>query len=402
MKKRILFVDDDPLLLELYTVAMEKEAHRWEIIRTERGASALEILATKDFDVVVSDMRMPGMDGTELMREVRRLYPRTSRIIISGIADQEEISRSLESTHQFLAKPIKLRELSATLSRIGNLDAFLLDEKLKSLVGQLDSLPSFPSIYLQIIRELNTDDPSIEAIAGIAIQDPALTVKMLQVANSAAFGLAHQVSNPFEAIQFIGLNAVRSIALSAHVFKNFEHTDFKNFSAHQLWEDALRCAQITRLIMRLEKVDEGETEDACTAAMLRNVGKLMLAKSLPQEFGQSLELAAGQDFTLAEAEQKILGAAHTGVAAYLFGLWGLPAPMVEAVAFHLQPAESEMQSVGPLAVVHVAHVFAAELWPDKTSGRPAALDENYLNAIGLNGHVKKWRSETKRMFAKNG
>ncbi len=401
MKKHILFVDDDPLLREFYAVMMDQESDRWEIALAENGSQALEILAAGNFDVVVSDMRMPKMDGVELMREVRRRSPQISRIIISGLGDQEEIAKSLETTHQFIAKPVKPKELFDTLSRIGKMDAFLLDEKLKALVGRLDSLPSFPSIYLQIIRELNTEDPSIETIADIAIQDPALTAKMLQVANSAAFGLAHKVSSPFDAVHFIGLNAVRSIALSAHVFRDFERADIKRFSAQQLWNDALRCAQITRLIMRLEKIDENETEDACTAAMLRNVGKLMLAKNLPQEFQQTLVLATEQNLSLPEAGQKILGATHAGVAAYLFGLWGLATPMVEAVAFHLQPAESETRSFSPLAAVHVAHVFAGELWPDKTSGKPAELDQDYLAAVGVNGQLERWRTEIKKMLAKN-
>jgi HD-like signal output (HDOD) protein/ActR/RegA family two-component response regulator len=401
MKKHILFVDDDPLLREFYAVMMDKEASRWTIALAENGAWALAILAGKKFDVVVSDLRMPEMDGIELMREVRQRSPQTSRIIISGLGDQEQIAKGLETTHQFLAKPVKPKELFATLSRIGKLDAFLLDEKLKALVGRLDSLPSFPSIYLQIIRELNTDDPSIADIADIAIQDPALTAKMLQVANSAAFGLAHKVSNPFEAVQFIGLNAVRSIALSAHVFRDFESAAIKRFSAQQLWDDALRCAQITRQIMRLEKIDEQETEDACTAAMLRNAGKLMLAKNLPQEFQQTFILASEQNLPLPEAERKILGATHAGVAAYLFGLWGLAAPMVEAVAFHLQPSESETRTFSPLTAVHVAHVFANELWPDKISGKPVELDQDYLAAIGISNRIDRWRNEVEKLFNKN-
>jgi hypothetical protein len=127
----------------------------------------------------------------------------------------------------------------------------------------------------------------------------------------------------------------------------------------------------------------------------------MLAKNLPQEFQQALTLATEQNLPLPEAGQKILGATHAGVAAYLFGLWGLAAPMVEAVAFHLQPAESETRSFSPLAAVHVAHVFAGELWPDKISGKPAELDQDYLAAVGVNGQLERWRTEIEKMLAKN-
>ena len=162
---------------------------------------------------------------------------------------------------------------------------------------------------------------------------------MLQVANSAAFGLAQKVSNPFEAVQFLGFAAVRSIALSAHVFSNYERVPVKGFSVRKLWDDALRCSRVARVIMQMERTDESETEDACAAAMLRNAGKLMLAQNFPEQYQQAGGLAAERRITLQDAEQNIFGATHTAVAAYLFGLWGLSAPMIEAVAFHLEPGK---------------------------------------------------------------
>jgi HD-like signal output (HDOD) protein len=399
MKKSILFVDDDPLLLEVYPFMLEEVADQWEIDVAVGGAQALARLAGKKFDVVISDLRMPNMNGLQLMNEVRRLHPETSRIIISGLGDQEEIARSLETTHQFLSKPVRAKDLVATLSRIGKLDTLLLDEKLKALAGRLSSLPSFPSIYLQITQELGTEEPSIEAIADLTLQDPALTAKMLQVANSAAFGLPDKVSNPFDAVQFLGLNAVRSIALSAHVFRDFEQLELKTFSVHQVWTDSLRCARITRQIMRLKRVDENATEDACTAAMLRNVGKLMLAKNLPEEFEKMMALVGQENISQAEAGKRIFGASHTSVAAYLFSLWGLAAPMVEAVALHQQPGESETRSFSPLTAVHVAHVFSAELDADLPPGTHAELDQVYLKAVGVASEIEAWRREVKAMLA---
>ena len=378
---------------------LDEVADLWDIDVAEGGAKALERLSGKKYDVVVSDMRMPNMNGIQLMNEVRRLHPETSRIIISGLGDQEEIARSLETTHQFLSKPVRSKDLVATLSRIGKLDTLLLDEKLKALAGRLSSLPSFPSIYLQITKELSTEEPSIEAIADLTLQDPALTAKMLQVANSAAFGLPDKVSNPFDAVQFLGLNAVRSIALSAHVFRNFEQLELKTFSANQVWTESLLCARITRQIMRLKRVDENATEDACTAAMLRNVGKLMLAKNLPEEFEKMMALVVQENISQAEAGKTIFGASHTSVAAYLFSLWGLASPMVEAVALHQKPGESETRSFSPLTAVHVAHVFSAELVSDPTPGTHAELDLGYLKAVGVDSEIEEWRREVKEMLA---
>jgi HD-like signal output (HDOD) protein/ActR/RegA family two-component response regulator len=401
MKKRILFVDDDPLLLSVYDAMLDGEP-RWQCITATNGETALKTLAQAPFDVVVSDMRMPGMDGIELMTAVCRRHPHISRIIISGSGDQEEIARGLETTHQFLTKPVKLGELLATLERIGQLDAYLQDAKLRALAGKLDTLPSFPSAFMQIMTEINSEEPSVEAVADIVIKDPALTAKMLQVANSAAFGLAQKVNNPFEAVQFLGMATVRSLALSAHVFSSFEGAGLHGFSAQKLWDDALLCAQITRTIMQTEKAAETDIQDACTAALLRNTGQLMLAVNFPKEFQQAIERADQLMVPLPTAEQEIFGATHSGIAAYLFGLWGLSAPMVEAVAFHLEPARSSVGAFSPLAAVHVAHVLSQELSGEKVHGQPAQINHAFLAGIGAGQRLDVWRSKFKNLSAPQG
>jgi HD-like signal output (HDOD) protein/ActR/RegA family two-component response regulator len=396
MKKRVVFVDDDPMQLSLYALLLEDYASTWDVVLAEGGAQALEILGQGPADVVVSDMHMPGMDGVQLMAEICRRHPQVSRLILSGIGDQEEIARCLENTHQFLAKPVNSSDLIATLGCIRQLDAYLLDEKLKALVGQLDALPSFPSVYLKILRELNSEEPSVEVIAQIVLEDPALTAKVLQVANSAAFGLAQKVSSPFEAVQFLGLTAIRSIALSSHVFSNFEIHPIRGFSVRGLWEDALECARITRVIMRMQRMDESPTEDACTAAMLRNAGRLMLARNLPDQYQEVVTQAVRRQVPLADAELDILGGTSSGVAAYLFGLWGLSAPMVEAVAFHLEPGRSGGKVFCPLTAVHVADIFAAQFSSGKIPGKPPEFDLPYLESVGVQDRLTVWRAEVGR------
>ncbi len=399
MKKRILFVDDDPLLLNLYGMMLEGETDSWQITTASSGRQALEILNQHPFDVAVSDMSMPGMNGVELMTEICRRYPQVSRIIISGIGDQEEIARCLKTTHQFLAKPIRQSELRATLASIRQLDNYLQDEKLKALVGSLDTLPSFPAIYLQVLKAVRADEPSIGTIADIVVQDPALTAKILQVTNSAAFGLAQKVSSAFDAVQFLGLSAIRSIVLSSQVFSDLERAPACGLSVMALWEDALRCARIARHIMQLEGADEYSTEDASAAAMLRHAGKLILASNLPKLCQQVGTIAARKNLTLAAAELEVFGATTAGVAAYLLGLWGLSAPMIEAVAFHLKPEASGTTAFSPLTAVHVANVLAMQFFPGLLPGKAVEFDFEYLSAVGKERRLPAWRSEIERILA---
>jgi HD-like signal output (HDOD) protein len=396
MKKRILFVEDNPVLLQMYATMLEDERDHWEVLTTNDGPQALQMMALAPFDVVVSDILVPGMDGTDFINTVRTRYPSSSRIILSSVNDQETVARCLNMIHQFLAKPFDVNMFKATLARICGLDAYLKDEKLKALVGQLGTLPSFPSLYLEIMEELGSPDYSIESIAAIIAKDPAMTAKMLQIVNSAAVGLARKVSSPFEAVEFLGGNTVRSLVLSAHIFSCFERTNLKGFSINQLWSHAMGSGMLAYMIMRLERAATADAEDAYTAGVLHDVGKLMLANSLPEQFQRALALAAERKVSLHEAELEVFGATHAGAAAYLLGLWGLPTAIVEAVAFHHTPRRSDTRTFGPLTAVHVADVLDHEL-KSETSEQPAQLDADYLAAIGVQYRLGTWRTEAEKL-----
>ena len=388
--KRILFVDDDPALARVYALVLQNEKDRWEVRSTTSAKQALEMMKASPFDVVVSDLRMPEMDGAQLVVEIRKQYPRTSRVILSGIRDQEEVARCLGATHQFIPKPVNLETLRDTLTRICGLDQFLTDEKLRALVGQFETLPSFPALYIEVVRELAGADPSISRIAEIVGRDPAMTAKMLHIVNSAAFGLARKISGPFEAIQHLGTGTVRSLVLSVHVFSCFEQK-VKGFSIDEFETHALRSAMLARHIVESLGGDPAVGEEAYIAGMLHDVGRLMLASSLPEKYQQSVALAVASQMTLNAAETEIFGATHASVGAYLLGLWGLPATIVEAVAFHHTPGHSDVRTFGPLTAVHIADAVENEELKARRPMPSPGLDAGYLNALKLQDRLEAWR-----------
>ena len=117
------------------------------------------------------------------------------------------------------------------------------------------------------------------------------------MANSAAFGLPEPVTDPAEAVQLLGMTTVRSLALSAQVYSNFAPGRLKSFPDDALWSHLMKCADLARTILRREGVEFSESEDAYTAGMLHDIGKLMLADSLPEEFGKALALAEAEQIT---------------------------------------------------------------------------------------------------------
>jgi HD-like signal output (HDOD) protein/CheY-like chemotaxis protein len=382
--KRILFVEDNKVLLQLYGLLFAGENGQWEAVMAADGQAAMELLRQSSFDVVASDIQMPGMSGIELLAEVRRLHPQTSRIIISGLSNQAEAADALNSTHLFIPKPLDSKKLRAALARICSLDAYLQDDRLRSLAGRMRVLPSFPLIYLEITREIESPNSSIQNIAQIVAKDPGIIAKILQVANSAAIGLPEKVHDPVEAVQQLGMATVRSLALSAQVFSSFKPGRLKHFSAVGLWSHLMKCGDLARALMHRERAGFAEAEDAFTAGLLHDLGQLMLADSLPDELEKSLVLAAQEKIPLHEAELEIFGATHTALGAYLFGLWGLPAPIVEAVAFHHTPQKSDLKQFSALTAVHVANALADESEADN-------LNLDYLAQIKVADRLTDWR-----------
>ncbi len=398
MKRRILFVEPDRALLDVYVRLLAGEAERWEVFTAACATDALERMARTELDVVVTDLDLPGMGGAAWMEQVRIRCANASRIIVSEISNQVEVARCLNATHQFLPKPFEVGALKYALSRVGELETYLQSPKLKALVSQFGPLPSLPSLYVQIVQELASEDPSIEHIAGIIGQDPSMTARILQIVNSAAIGLARRIGNPFEAVQYLGFGTVRSLVLAAEIFSSFAgRPGLKGFPINELWSHAAGCAMLARTIMRLEHSAITDVEDAAIAGMLHDMGKLILADSLPDRFQQARALASERGLPLFAAEQEVFGATHAGVGAYLFGLWGLPAPIVEAVAFHHAPASNNLRAFSPLTAVHAANALEHELSNPAEPARPVEVDAAYLASLGLEHRVKAWRIEAMRL-----
>jgi HD-like signal output (HDOD) protein len=332
------------------------------------------------------------MNGAQLLTEVLQSYPRTARIILSGYAEQESVAKCVGAAHQFLLKPCDVMTLRTTLTRVLALDVFLNNERLKGLVAQMGSLPSVPSLYFRIIRELQSPDASIERIGEIVSQDPAMTAKLLQLVNSAFFGISRKISNPTEAVQFLGVNTVRSLALSIHAFSCFEKSKLGGFSFERVWNHCLTVGMFAKKITQAESSDRAMVDEAFIAGLLHDVGKLMLAANMAEQYQEAMAVAEARKLSLTEAEQLVFGATHADVGAYLLGLWGLPVPIVEAVALHHRPVRQCENGFSPLAAVHAANVFEHEFAGDLPQTVPAGLNMSYIASIGLADHAEDWRA----------
>jgi len=392
MKKRVLFVDDEPNVLDGLRRMLRPMRNEWEMFFAQGGEKALATLAQKQFDVVVTDMRMPGMDGAMLLKEVMQKYPRVVRIVLSGHSSEVASLRSARVAHQFLAKPCDAEKLKQTINRAFALCSLITDETLAQTVSRLNSVPSMPTLYTKIMEELNYPDASIMRVGEIVAEDPGMTTKILQLVNSAFFGLGRQISDPAQAASLLGTEVIKSLVLSLDVFSQFEGTSVAGLTPESVQKHCTETAAIAKQIALAEKAPKEIVETAFMAGFLHDIGKLILVANMPEQYREVMVRMGEQGVALCDAERTILGATHAEVGAYLLSLWGLPDPIVEATAFHHHPSKSFSDSFAALTAVHVANVLVHRRHSGEQTAIIEELDLDYLTQLGLVDRIEVWQA----------
>lgn len=387
--RKILFVDDEQNILDGLRRSFRSMRDEWEMRFANSGQDALSILENEECDIIVSDMRMPGMDGIELLSRVKEKYPTVIRFILSGFSDKQMILRSVPLAHQYLSKPCDAQTLKSTIDHTLQLQNLFKDEKLKDLVSLLESIPTLPTLYNELQKELLNPDSTIENISRIIEKDVGMTAKILQLINSAFFGLKREITTTEEAVNYLGLDIIRSLVLSIEVFEKYKHSTNKWFNMERLMNHSLTCANYAKIIAKDVKMEKVLIGNSFMGGILHDIGKLLLVANLPKEYEQVAELVSNKNARFFEAERLAFGASHARIGAYLLGLWGFPNNILEAVAFHHDPNTSARHSVSPLLAVHVANGLCHKFDGD-VEDEASIIDEAYLKELGLTGKVERW------------
>jgi HD-like signal output (HDOD) protein/CheY-like chemotaxis protein len=389
--KRLLFVDDDPNILQGLRRQMRGMAKEWQMVFAENGPAALESMEAAPADVIISDMKMPGMDGGQLLSEVMKRWPDTVRLVLSGQSDREAILQLVGPAHQYLSKPCNPEELRAAITRALSLRGLLGSDQLKHLASRVRCLPSLPALHLELTEELRREEPSIEHAGEIIARDIGMTTKILQLVNSAFFGLPHPVSDAKQAASYLGLVHLRALVLSLEVFSQFDQESIRQFSIEDLAQHCRATGLRARRIAELENCDHNVEDQYFLAGLLHDVGELILAAGLPEQYTRVLEKAAQTHEPVWVHEHAEFGATHAEVGAYLLGLWGLPNPVVEAVALHHKPSASSARGFSPVIAVHVADALTPERTGLRRGKADNQLDMICLRSLGLEDRLPEWQ-----------
>ncbi|MEJ2528620.1 MAG: response regulator [Gammaproteobacteria bacterium] len=389
-RKKILFVDDDQSLLDGLHRALHSERKQWEMYFVPSGEEAVALMAQHRFDALITDIRMPGMDGVQLLSEVKRQHPDLIRFILSGHSSDELTLQSVKSAHQFFSKPCDIESLKAALVRAFSLRELLSNTKLQTFVSGTIVLPSLPHIYTEIVEHLDSPDVSVRAVGGIIAKDPGITAKILQLVNSAFFGLGRKVSNPEEAASLLGMDTIKCLVLSVGLFSQFNTSRLNQmgFSLEEAVDHSIRVGLLAQQIAKSENASKQMLDESHLSGFLHDIGRLILAENMPQDYARVMELARQDGYDLFLAEREILGTDHAAVGAYLLGLWGFADTVIETVAFHHRPELSGSKAFGPLTAVYVANA----LENTKSEQFTKLVSIEYLQSLGLDGRLEAWET----------
>jgi HD-like signal output (HDOD) protein/CheY-like chemotaxis protein len=397
---RVIFVDDEPRVLEGLKRMLRPKRNEWQMTFVGSAAEALSALKKEPCEVVVTDMRMPGMNGAELLEVVQRDYPDTIRLILSGQAETESVMKALGVSHQFLSKPCDAEVLQSTISRAFALRNLAGSEQVKALVARINKLPTLPSSYQKLVEVLRSQNSSIEDVADVISTDPAMTARLLKLVNSAYFGLQKPVADVARAGALLGLDRIMALVLGQGIFSDCEAPKVEGFSMESLWQHSVSTAAAAHRIAIAEQMDRDVVTAAFLAGMLHDIGKLVLAMGLPEQYAKVLKQAStGRPGELQQIEMLELRASHTDVGAYLVGLWGLPNTIAEAVAYHEDPSQSRAAGFGLPAIVHAADRLVYR--PDITDPRSPELGLN-VAYFEKHGRIDRWNDWRDAVNAASG
>ncbi len=378
---RVLFVDDDPKLLSSLR-RMTLARGDLDALFAQGGREAMEILDRQPIDIVVVDMRMPGMDGVTLLEQVQEKHQDIIRIVLSGHSEENLVRRSVGLAHQFLSKPCPFDQIMAVLQRLYGMRSILTNKSIRSVVNRIGMLPVLPDVYSELTRELERDDCSLSRVGAVIARDVGLAAGVLKVVNSSFFGVSHSITTLENAVTFLGTDLIRGLVLSNKLFTTFDVSKHHDMSVQLLWSHSLNTAFFCRT---LAGMSEGRIaiNHGFNAGLLHDIGKLILADRLPEVYAEILTATAESDNTVCELEYTFIGCTHAEMGAYLLGLWGFPVEIVKSVAGHHgcgYVCDTETPLTG---LVHIANVLEHELVIINSDYTRPVLDEALIENCGL-------------------
>lgn len=386
-EQRLLFVGHDTAWFSQMQRDIQCLQPAWRCVQAATGAQAVENWSAGSFPVLILNGRMP--DAPALLKTLEKEIAHSLCLICCDTQNRATATQWKGSGATLISEESDAPALVAHVRRAALLRDWMADPAIKKIVSQIRKLPAQPKLHTQVSEELQSSRGSLETIGKLISQDPVMSAKILQVVNSAFFGFGREISDTTESVIVLGVERIKALILLAAAFSQYSGAKCAGFSIEPIWSHSVQVGSFARAIALAETKSTRAAEAAFTAGLLHDIGRLVLAGNLPEMYETVMRLRASRKVTTRDAELEILGTSHAELGACLLAAWGLPLPILEAIAWHHEPARSGEKGFTLLAAVHAANVFSQ----DKMAGDFVRdkIDLAYLIHAGLGDCVSRWR-----------
>jgi putative nucleotidyltransferase with HDIG domain len=381
--RRALFVDDEPRVLRGIENLLFAAWGRWEVVTAESGPRALELLAAEPFDIMVTDMRMPGMNGLQLLEHVRERHPGVVTCVLSGHAEADAVLQAMVTAHRYLAKPTKADALLELLDQVDAVLTAMNVPAVRAQLGRCGDIPPRPHLHADVTRLLRSG-ASLEAVGEAVERDAVVTARVLKVANSVFFRGVSDVTSVAGAISRVGTQTLEAVLAQVAVTQAFSGAEVA--AMERVHERLVAVGSLAR------KVAHGTAfiEKAHLAGMLHDIGRLLfIATHVPSDSNlDATALATRASTSLLAAERDAFGADHAQVGAHLLTLWGFDLDVIEAVGGHHNLSKAIEAGPGPLRATAVA----SAIFDERHDAQLRARNDDLFGQVFSEAQCAEWRS----------
>jgi HD-like signal output (HDOD) protein len=388
MKRTIYVVDDQAGVVDTAVLILRCIDREWVVNGFKDPLEGLAAVKAKPPDLILSDQLMPGMQGSQLLEEVRAVSPATIRVIMSGYVSLNKLTL-ITSAHQYLAKPFDAAKLRELVQRGFAARDRITDSGVQAVITGLRSIPSLPQVHQSLLAELEDHRQANASIGAMIASDPGLCVKVLQLANSPLFGQGYLITSPVDAVLCLGTDMIAALVFSQSLFRHYEALAHPELDVKRLWQHCWDAAFLAQHISREKKLTRKAGEEAFLAGLLHETGRLILIDNFPDRFQAACEAARQAKSPLAPCLREVFGTGAPQLTAYLLELWGMPSNAIEAIASLDRPEGPPAGAFSISGALYLAERISCHKSPPDDFA-VEDWDEDYLRAIGCADKVTEW------------
>jgi HD-like signal output (HDOD) protein len=388
VKRSIYIVDDQVAVLETAVLILRGNDDMWDVAGFSDPLEALGAVKAKAPDLILSDQLMPGMQGSQLLEEVRTVAPSTIRVIMSGYVSLSKLTL-ITSAHQYIAKPFDISKLRELVQRSFAAQDRIVNKGLQTMATSLRSIPSLPQVHQSLLAELQDNRTAGSVIARMVGEDPGLSIKVLQLANSPLFGQGYVINNPTDAVMCLGTEMIAAIVLSQSLFRHYESLGHGELDLPKVWAHCWETAYLAQFLCRQKRLPRRAAEEGFLAGLLHEAGRFILVDNFPGQFAAACQGARQLHSPLVPRLLETFQTTPAQLTAYLMELWGMPGEVITAIANQDNPREGSGEAFTLTSALYAAdHIASRKSPPD-----PFALEEwntAYMREIGCQDDIAMW------------